>query len=61
MIVETYDRITKDNKDILKERAYGCENAKQNLGDALKVLEEVSDISSKKALEVLNKVKGICM
>jgi tetratricopeptide (TPR) repeat protein len=61
MIVEIYDRITKDNKDILKERAYGCENAKQNLGDALKVLEEVSDISSKKALEVLNKVKGICM
>ena len=36
MIVETYDRITKDNKDILKEQAYGCENAKQNLGDALK-------------------------
>ena len=48
MIVETYDRITKDNKDILKERAYGCENAKQNLGDALKELEELRDISSKK-------------
>jgi hypothetical protein len=31
------------------------------LGDALKVLEEVSDISSKKAFVVLNKVKGICM
>jgi tetratricopeptide (TPR) repeat protein len=61
MIVEIYDRITEDNKDILKKRAYGCENAKQNLGDALKVLEEVSDISSKKALEVLNRVKGICM
>ena len=60
MVVEIYDRISMENKDIIKQRAYGCENAKQNLGDALQVLEKVNDISSKKALDVLDIINSIC-
>ena len=57
-ILEIYE---KRSDDEIRNRVYGCLNAKQNLSDALELFSEIKDsLNKNKALNALKRIEKIC-